>query len=294
MAGKSCCGGGVPRIDPQDCNALTNGPAGLLVPETEVTGVAANPPGTGTPVDVFVAETDACPHLFQVSAQVVLPAPTLDPNACNAAQNTPDGLLVPQVEVTGVAVNAPGTGTPVDVFVTPTPGCPDQFQVAAEVTLPAGGNVVMPSGQTVMGDVLLHQQPASTRVEVPSSQVTLPEPGTYEITADIAGYAQWFSAGPRSVAVSAYIFDTATGTNVFNAGRRFLSLEDTTSYPALGAPGYLLWGTHTLRALVTITAPTTYAVGVLKSPNSNPDILVAPSNQSGDGVNLVTWRKISD
>jgi hypothetical protein len=62
-----------PRLDPAACNALTQGPAGLLVPGTTVTGIA---PGTavGTQrsvdVDVTPPVAGACPENWQVGARL--------------------------------------------------------------------------------------------------------------------------------------------------------------------------------------------------------------------------------
>lgn len=76
MAGKSCCGGGTggaPRIDPQDCNALTTGPAGLLVPETDIIGLA--PGGNvsterSVDIDVTPPADGACPEVWTIGARL--------------------------------------------------------------------------------------------------------------------------------------------------------------------------------------------------------------------------------
>lgn len=62
-----------PRLDPAACNALTQGPAGFLVPGTTVTGIA---PGTavGTQrsvdVDVTPPAAGACPENWTVGARL--------------------------------------------------------------------------------------------------------------------------------------------------------------------------------------------------------------------------------
>lgn len=221
--------------------------------------------------------------------------PPIDPQACNAITNGPNGLLVPQTEVTGVAVNAPGTGTPVDVFVTPTPGCPDAFSVSAEVTIPpVGGAVVWPSGEEIMDGVLLHNEPAGTDITVPGSQFTLTEPGVYEITADMLAGAQWVAAGPREAWVQAHIHNDTAGADVFNSGRTLLQLQDAENHPTPPSPGYNISGANTLRALVTITGPTNFSVNVSKSPGTNAFVLLAPQVLGAEQVNHIVWRKVSD
>jgi hypothetical protein len=74
MAG-NCCGSvrTVPRLDPAGCNALEQSAAGLLVPRTEVAGIA---PGTavGTSrsvdVDVTAPAAAACPATWTVGARL--------------------------------------------------------------------------------------------------------------------------------------------------------------------------------------------------------------------------------
>jgi hypothetical protein len=74
MAG-NCCGSvrALPRLDPAPCNSLDQGASGLLVPRTEVAGVA---PGTavGTErsvdVDVTAPTAGACPETWTVGARL--------------------------------------------------------------------------------------------------------------------------------------------------------------------------------------------------------------------------------
>ncbi|CAL9613176.1 hypothetical protein SUDANB1_05670 [Streptomyces sp. enrichment culture] len=74
MAG-NCCGSvrGLPRLDPAACNTLEQSAAGLLVPRTDVAGIA---PGTavGTQrsvdVDVTAPAAGACPQVWTVGARL--------------------------------------------------------------------------------------------------------------------------------------------------------------------------------------------------------------------------------
>ncbi|MER7477440.1 hypothetical protein ABTX60_07255 [Streptomyces sp. NPDC126510] len=74
MAG-NCCGSVrvLQRLDPAACNALEQGAAGLLVPRTELAGVA---PGTAVgaersvDVDVTAPAAGACPETWSVGARL--------------------------------------------------------------------------------------------------------------------------------------------------------------------------------------------------------------------------------
>ncbi|MFE0545201.1 hypothetical protein [Streptomyces sp. NPDC058891] len=69
----SAAGSAAVTIDPQSCNALTQGPNGLLVPATAVEGVAPGTAvGTGRSVDVDVTAPAAgdCPQEWQVGARL--------------------------------------------------------------------------------------------------------------------------------------------------------------------------------------------------------------------------------
>ncbi|MFJ5890283.1 hypothetical protein [Streptomyces californicus] len=66
-------GGGAPTVDPQACNALTSGPAGLLVPRTTPSGLApGGAVGTSRSVDIDVTDTGGtdCPDTWQIGARL--------------------------------------------------------------------------------------------------------------------------------------------------------------------------------------------------------------------------------
>ncbi|MFJ3249065.1 hypothetical protein [Streptomyces sp. NPDC086782] len=66
-------GGAAATVDPQACNALTQGPGGLLVPATTVQGIApGGAVGTGRSVgvDVVAPAAGACPRDWKVGARL--------------------------------------------------------------------------------------------------------------------------------------------------------------------------------------------------------------------------------
>ncbi|WP_433379419.1 hypothetical protein [Streptosporangium sp. CA-115845] len=75
-AGIGMVGAAAVTVDPDPCNALTEGPSGLLVPSTTVEGLAPGTAvGTGRSVDVDVAApaAGACPQEWQVGARLTPP-----------------------------------------------------------------------------------------------------------------------------------------------------------------------------------------------------------------------------
>ncbi|MGW2951503.1 hypothetical protein [Streptomyces eurythermus] len=141
----------------------------------------------------------------------------LDPAACNALTRTASGLLVPRTVLTGIAPGgAVSTTRSVDVDVTETPGCPDAWAVGARLT-PF-------SGQTT-GVVSLDASPANTWVPVTGAQLVLPEPGVYEVTADVQCSIGW-SAGVSNAIIDAQIFNVTVGAAVPLSARRVILFTD--------------------------------------------------------------------
>ncbi|MFC8332728.1 hypothetical protein [Streptomyces olivaceus] len=89
--------GGDVTVDPRACNALTDGPDGLVVPRTALTGVAPTAPLGGArsvSVDVVAPAADACPAQWQVGARL---APIFDQLVLSEDKNlvaSPDGQFV--------------------------------------------------------------------------------------------------------------------------------------------------------------------------------------------------------
>ncbi|MDX3067815.1 hypothetical protein PV518_37615 [Streptomyces sp. ND04-05B] len=121
MAG-NCCGGSVrvqPRLDPAACNALQQGAGGLLVPSTEVAGIA---PGTavGTErsvdVDVTAPAAGACPETWTVGARLTpvsgqaSGALSLEPAPANTWTPVPGAtLLLPEAGIYELVADVQGS-----------------------------------------------------------------------------------------------------------------------------------------------------------------------------------------
>ncbi|MEU2069610.1 hypothetical protein [Streptomyces anulatus] len=105
--------------------------------------------------------------------------PALDPSPCNAARNTTGGLLVPRIDLTGLA---PGGNSSiersVDIDVTGTPGCPERWAIGARLT-PVSAFL---NAERQHADLLAR---AGTDVPIPESDIVLPEAGVYHIDSDV-------------------------------------------------------------------------------------------------------------
>lgn len=105
--------------------------------------------------------------------------PALDPSPCNAARNTTGGLLVPRIDVTGIAPGGNSSGErSVDIDVTGTSGCPERWRIGARLTpVSAFRNAERQNAN------LLARTGAD--VPIPESDVVLPEAGVYHIDSDV-------------------------------------------------------------------------------------------------------------
>ncbi len=105
--------------------------------------------------------------------------PALDPSPCNAARNTTGGLLVPRIDLAGLA---PGGNSSVersvDIDVTGTPGCPERWEIGARLT-PVSGFL---NSERQHADLLAR---AGADVPIPESDIVLPEAGVYHIDSDV-------------------------------------------------------------------------------------------------------------
>lgn len=98
MAG-SCCGSVrvLPKLDPDACNALTSSTSGLLVPETDIVGIA--PGGNlgderSVDVDVTPPVDGACPEVWTVGARLTPDWGTDDGGGVAELQPVPSGTWV--------------------------------------------------------------------------------------------------------------------------------------------------------------------------------------------------------
>ncbi|RPK54608.1 hypothetical protein EES43_28970 [Streptomyces sp. ADI96-02] len=105
--------------------------------------------------------------------------PVLDPSPCNAARHTTGGLLVPRIDVTGIA---PGGNTSnqrsVDIDVTGTPGCPERWEIGARLTPVSAFLNTERQHANLLARV-------GTDVPIPESDIVLPEAGVYHIDSDV-------------------------------------------------------------------------------------------------------------
>ncbi|MES9508893.1 hypothetical protein ABWJ92_21155 [Streptomyces sp. NPDC000609] len=105
--------------------------------------------------------------------------PALDPSPCNAARNTAGGLLVPRVDLTGIA---PGGNSSlersVDIDIAEMPGCPERWRIGARLT-PVSAFL---NTERQHADLLAE---TGTDVPIPESDIVLPEAGVYHIDSDV-------------------------------------------------------------------------------------------------------------
>ncbi|MEV8454863.1 hypothetical protein AB0467_30635 [Streptomyces sp. NPDC052095] len=105
--------------------------------------------------------------------------PALDPSPCNAARHTTGGLLVPGIELAGLA---PGGNTgherSVDIDVTGTTGCPEMWTIGARLT-PVSGFL---NAERQHANLLAR---TGIDVPIPESDIVLPEAGVYHIDSDV-------------------------------------------------------------------------------------------------------------
>jgi hypothetical protein len=217
--------------------------------------------------------------------------PKIDPAACNALTETASGLLVPGTEVTGIAPGtAVGTERSVDVDVTPPAAgaCPENWTVGARLTPVFGSRI---AGMADLRTSAIGQQ-----VVLPSSQVLLPEPGVYRLTAHLFALATWNFNGRHIASITALWFNTAT--NQFVPGSpRWVILHDEpgTVNPATGLKS--IGGNAVCEGFVTITAPTTFEIRGLRATGDGQTQANANLQHyltSGISQQGIMWQKVSD
>ncbi|MEU0061618.1 hypothetical protein [Streptomyces sp. NPDC006334] len=226
----------------------------------------------------------ACGRVYRID-------PKIDPAACNALTETASGLLVPGTEVTGIAPGtAVGTERSVDVDVTPPAAgaCPENWTVGARLTPVFGSRI---AGMADLRTSAIGQQ-----VTLPNSQVLLPEPGVYRLTAHVFGLATWNFNGRHIASMSALWFNTTT--NAFVPGSpRWVLLHDEpgTVNPATGLKS--IGGNAVCEGFVTITAPTTYEIRGLRGTadgGTQANANLQHYLTSGIPQQGIMWQKVSD
>lgn len=97
--------------------------------------------------------------------------PSLDPSPCNAARNTTGGLLVPRVDLSGLAPGGNvGVERSVDIDVTGASGCPERWEIGARLTPVSAFR----NAERQHADLLAR---TGTDVPIPESDIVLPEAG---------------------------------------------------------------------------------------------------------------------
>lgn len=191
------------------------------------------------------------------STRVYRTDPTVDPAPCNALALTAAGLLVPETDLVGLAPGgAVGASRSVDIDITaPADGtCPQAWQVGARLT-PV-------NGQT-SGVVSLQDAPYDTWTVVTGAQLTLPEPGVYELVADMQGGVIMVGSVSNAI-LQARLFDVTANVAVPLSTRSIFLFAAT---PADGV-------THTLHsnasaaALYQVAGPATIRAEALKHVDS--------------------------
>ncbi|WP_405961290.1 hypothetical protein OG235_37150 [Streptomyces sp. NBC_00024] len=217
--------------------------------------------------------------------------PKLDPAACNGLTETASGLLVPRTEVTGIAPGtAVGTERSVDVDVTPPAAgaCPENWTVGARLTPVFGSRIA--------GMADLRTSAQGQQVTLPNSQVLLPEPGVYRLTAHLFGLATWNFNGRHIASITALWVNTATNAFVPGSPRWvFLHDEPGTVNPATGLKS--IGGNAVCEGFVTVTAPTTFEIRALRATGDGGTLANANLQHyltGGIPQQGILWQKVSD
>jgi hypothetical protein len=226
----------------------------------------------------------ACGRVYRID-------PKVDPAACNALTETASGLLVPRTEVTGIAPGtAVGTERSVDVDVAPPAAgaCPKNWTVGARLTPVFGFR------NAGMADLRTSAQ--GQQVPLPNSQVVLPEPGVYRLTAHLFALATWNFDGRHIASITALWINTTT--NAFVPGSpRWVILHDEpgTVNPATGLKS--IGGNAVCEGFVTIAAPTTFEIRALRATGDGGTLANANLQHyltGGISQQGIFWQKVSD
>ncbi|HLL37371.1 MAG TPA: hypothetical protein VK545_26560 [Streptomyces sp.] len=228
-----------------------------------------------------------------------VPAPVLNPAACNGLRCTSTGLLAPQTQVVGSVGPAPGRVAnnlqSVDVVVTPPAAgaCPQTYTVAAYLS-PLRGEAALAS------DVNLLPTRTSGAWANSTLQAVLPDPGVYYVAADVLGQicATVDYAGSTNLWVDARVIDVASGA--MELGPRTLVQHQ---YSASAETRFQSChnASATIQGLVTVTAAqgqkTVRVQGLLTGGGTGAGLTGGSTLQSSvlqGGRSYLTWFKIAD
>ncbi|MEZ7005832.1 hypothetical protein [Streptomyces sp. AD55] len=150
--------------------------------------------------------TNCCPPVI-LSTGIPSPPgpPVLSPDPCNAAEQGPEGLLVPRTELEPAEDTRPGPvgdDRSVVIDTVRTGGCPDTWTLGARLSAPTGFLNAEGSHQNLATAI-------GEDVPVPASEIVLPEAGVYHLDTDVR-YALGTDTGGSGYLI-AWLQDETTG-----------------------------------------------------------------------------------
>lgn len=218
-------------------------------------------------------------------------APKVDPAECNALTQSADGLFVPETEIVGIA---PGGNVSeersVDIDITPPAdgACPEVWTVGARLTPVYGSRAA--------GMADLRTSALGEAVPLPNSEVSLPEPGVYRLTAHLFALATWNFDGRHIASISAQWYNTATDAAVPGSARWVIlhdepgTLNPETNLKSIG-------GSSVAEAFVTIAAPTTFGIRGYRATadgGAQANANIQHFLTGGFGNQQIMWQKVAD
>lgn len=166
--------------------------------------------------------------------------------------------------------------------------CPENWTVGARLTPVFGSRVA--------GQADLRTSAQGQQVVLPNSQVLLPEPGVYRLTAHLFAIATWNFNGRHIASITALWVNTAT--NAFVPGSpRWVLLHDEpgTVNPETGLKS--IGGNAACEGFVTIAAPTTFEIRALRGVGDGSALANANLQHyltGGIPQQGILWQKVSD
>jgi hypothetical protein len=215
----------------------------------------------------------------------------IDPAPCNALTLTQHGLRVPRTDYTGIAPGGNvGPERSVDIDVQMEEGCPRSVTIGARLT-PVSGISSLPN------NVDLLTRP-NTWVNLPGTDLVLPEAGIYALDANVRGYIH--SLPPHHSWIIARIYDVMAGSAVPHGTLWVTSLtawEGPTPLPQPPVAGDLGVDSTTARnTLYRVTGSTTVRLQALYNPTPGRTDLMQADIASVTGEDWTSLRmiKVSD
>ncbi|MEV0822529.1 hypothetical protein [Nonomuraea rubra] len=205
--------------------------------------------------------------------------PRIAGSTCQAIQETAAGLLVPAVEVDGIAAGAPvGTerSVEIDVAAPAATDCPQVWTIGGRLSAPTG---------SATGAVDLQPTASGTWTPVTGAQIVLPEAGRYLIEADARARISAF--GPANVFISTRLFNVTAGTVIpASATLVFQTITDA----GQNATGNQ---TATTGVFLTVAGPTTVRLEAMRV-NSVGTSTAADILNDAAGATRIRFVKVAD